>query len=188
MSSGVSHDGPDPDDFDDDFSGVSFSMSWPSSGPSEDEVPMSALFAEQSQAPAEQRNAGGQGPHRMKNPLPSSGSRRDQSGSWSVGSEGHEAGLCQGPCRDLRSGRGCTFGSKCKMCHFPHPEVSSTSIRTKKSRAKKALNGLEFAEDDGADNGQQQTNSSIPGQASAASSSSAAAGVSGSRVIATISL
>eukprot|EP00928_Gymnodinium_smaydae_P095282 TRINITY_DN8172_c0_g1_i3.p1 TRINITY_DN8172_c0_g1~~TRINITY_DN8172_c0_g1_i3.p1 ORF type:complete len:179 (+),score=18.11 TRINITY_DN8172_c0_g1_i3:83-619(+) len=171
--------GPDPDEFEDDVhSGVSFSMSWPSSGPSEDEVPMSALcqpITEQGQAPADQHNAGGQAAHRMKNPPPASGSRRDQSGTWSVGSQGHESGLCQGPCKDLRSGRGCTFGKKCKLCHLPHPEVSSTSIRSKKAKAKKALNGLEFAEESGADNG-------------AASSSSAAAGASQSRVIATISL
>eukprot|EP00928_Gymnodinium_smaydae_P100464 TRINITY_DN9864_c0_g1_i4.p1 TRINITY_DN9864_c0_g1~~TRINITY_DN9864_c0_g1_i4.p1 ORF type:complete len:190 (-),score=11.98 TRINITY_DN9864_c0_g1_i4:609-1178(-) len=74
-----------------------------------------------------------------RNPMPSTGSRRDACGAWSFGSEGHECGLCAGPCKDLRSGRGCTFGMKCKKCHFPHPEVSSTSLRGKKSKARRAM-------------------------------------------------
>eukprot|EP00928_Gymnodinium_smaydae_P094606 TRINITY_DN7969_c0_g1_i1.p1 TRINITY_DN7969_c0_g1~~TRINITY_DN7969_c0_g1_i1.p1 ORF type:complete len:150 (+),score=8.59 TRINITY_DN7969_c0_g1_i1:207-656(+) len=27
----------------------------------------------------------------------------------------------------------CTWGKRCKKCHFPHPEVSSTSIRAQRS-------------------------------------------------------
>eukprot|EP00928_Gymnodinium_smaydae_P047629 TRINITY_DN3179_c0_g3_i1.p1 TRINITY_DN3179_c0_g3~~TRINITY_DN3179_c0_g3_i1.p1 ORF type:complete len:190 (-),score=8.32 TRINITY_DN3179_c0_g3_i1:56-625(-) len=189
MSHGT-YEGPEPDDYEDNYSGVSFSMSWPSSGPSEEEVPMSALcqpIAEPGAGRAEQRNQGGQGTHRMKNPLPASGSRRDQTGTWSAGSQGHDEGLCQGPCRDLRSGRGCTYGTKCKMCHMPHPEVSSTSIRSKKSRAKKVLNGLEFAEEGAGDSGQ-PADGSNPGSSSAGASSSSTAYAPRSRVIATISL
>eukprot|EP00928_Gymnodinium_smaydae_P067175 TRINITY_DN5010_c1_g1_i2.p1 TRINITY_DN5010_c1_g1~~TRINITY_DN5010_c1_g1_i2.p1 ORF type:complete len:118 (+),score=3.00 TRINITY_DN5010_c1_g1_i2:181-534(+) len=76
-------------------------------------------------------------PDRVQNPLPSSGSRRDSCGCPSVGSEGHEDGRCAGPCKDLRSGRGCTFGKKCKLCHLPHPEVSSTKIRKQRMEAKR---------------------------------------------------
>eukprot|EP00928_Gymnodinium_smaydae_P059328 TRINITY_DN4261_c1_g1_i1.p1 TRINITY_DN4261_c1_g1~~TRINITY_DN4261_c1_g1_i1.p1 ORF type:complete len:186 (+),score=8.48 TRINITY_DN4261_c1_g1_i1:68-625(+) len=102
---------------------VSYSRTWPSWGP-----------------PAEEATANMDPvPCRRRNPMPLSGSRRDASGPWSVGSEGHELGRCQGPCRDVRSGRGCTWSTKCKRCHCPHPEVSSTSIRGKKSRGTRLM-------------------------------------------------
>eukprot|EP00928_Gymnodinium_smaydae_P071415 TRINITY_DN5500_c0_g2_i1.p1 TRINITY_DN5500_c0_g2~~TRINITY_DN5500_c0_g2_i1.p1 ORF type:complete len:188 (-),score=8.89 TRINITY_DN5500_c0_g2_i1:236-799(-) len=147
-------DGPDSDDFEFDTFSVAYSMSWPSSDPPADEVPTSALTnptTRQSQGAAEQRNVRGQDTtqtqtRHCRNPLPSSGSRRDACGSWTVGSDGHEMGLCNGPCKDLRSGRGCTYGTKCNRCHFPHPEVSSTSLRSRNSRARRADEWWETAQ------------------------------------------
>eukprot|EP00928_Gymnodinium_smaydae_P013096 TRINITY_DN1477_c0_g1_i2.p1 TRINITY_DN1477_c0_g1~~TRINITY_DN1477_c0_g1_i2.p1 ORF type:complete len:207 (-),score=21.24 TRINITY_DN1477_c0_g1_i2:113-733(-) len=138
-------DGPDSDDFEFDTFSVAYSMSWPSSGPSEDEVPMSSLMCQpahededprQHEQPRADDHAAPQAKP-CRNPLPSTGTRRDAAGGWSAGSEGHDEGLCAGPCKDLRSGRGCTYGKKCKLCHLPHPDVSSTSIRKKKSKMKK---------------------------------------------------
>eukprot|EP00928_Gymnodinium_smaydae_P069992 TRINITY_DN5394_c0_g1_i1.p1 TRINITY_DN5394_c0_g1~~TRINITY_DN5394_c0_g1_i1.p1 ORF type:complete len:187 (+),score=2.90 TRINITY_DN5394_c0_g1_i1:154-714(+) len=161
-----SYEGPNSEEFDDNYSyNRSCSLSWTSSGPSEEEVPMPGLCSsssEQATGQTEQRNTGNQAPpltRQCKNPLPSSGSRRDSSGNWSVGSEGHDQGRCQGPCKDVRSGRGCTFGRKCKRCHCPHPEVSSTSIRSKKSRAKKMAESYVTQESG------QNRNSSVDGQA-----------------------
>eukprot|EP00928_Gymnodinium_smaydae_P090622 TRINITY_DN743_c0_g1_i3.p1 TRINITY_DN743_c0_g1~~TRINITY_DN743_c0_g1_i3.p1 ORF type:complete len:197 (+),score=4.40 TRINITY_DN743_c0_g1_i3:70-660(+) len=138
------HEGPPSEEYERDiFTYVSYSLSWPSSGPSEAEVPMSSLSqssAKQHPNRDEQRieahNAAAPTSSRCKNPLPATGSRRDACGRWSVGSEGHDIGRCQGPCKDIRSGRGCTWGKKCKRCHFPHPEVSSSSIRSKKSKVR----------------------------------------------------
>eukprot|EP00928_Gymnodinium_smaydae_P013102 TRINITY_DN1477_c1_g3_i2.p1 TRINITY_DN1477_c1_g3~~TRINITY_DN1477_c1_g3_i2.p1 ORF type:complete len:155 (-),score=14.34 TRINITY_DN1477_c1_g3_i2:132-596(-) len=93
--------------------------------------------AGQRESPVQERNDAGRTPgtaRHMKNPMPESGSRRDSCGAWSIGSQGHENGLCKGPCHELRSGRGCTWGKKCKLCHHPHPEISSSSIRSKKSK------------------------------------------------------
>eukprot|EP00928_Gymnodinium_smaydae_P090619 TRINITY_DN743_c0_g1_i10.p1 TRINITY_DN743_c0_g1~~TRINITY_DN743_c0_g1_i10.p1 ORF type:complete len:205 (+),score=3.46 TRINITY_DN743_c0_g1_i10:70-684(+) len=154
------HEGPPSEEYERDiFTYVSYSLSWPSSGPSEAEVPMSSLSqssAKQHPNRDEQRieahNAAAPTSSRCKNPLPATGSRRDACGRWSVGSEGHDIGRCQGPCKDIRSGRGCTWGKKCKRCHFPHPEVSSASIRGKKSRA---IQFLEGPEDQGVDRQQQ---------------------------------
>eukprot|EP00928_Gymnodinium_smaydae_P035277 TRINITY_DN2484_c1_g1_i2.p1 TRINITY_DN2484_c1_g1~~TRINITY_DN2484_c1_g1_i2.p1 ORF type:complete len:194 (-),score=12.35 TRINITY_DN2484_c1_g1_i2:342-854(-) len=134
--------------------GALFSTAWPSSGPPEDEVPMTALTnpnKEQSLGTNEQRHAHTPQPRLMKNPTPSSGSRRDSCGRWSVGSEGHEHGLCQGPCKSLRSGRGCTYGTKCKMCHFPHPEVSSSSLRNKWAKAERGQERSEHVWENGYD-------------------------------------
>eukprot|EP00928_Gymnodinium_smaydae_P090624 TRINITY_DN743_c0_g1_i6.p1 TRINITY_DN743_c0_g1~~TRINITY_DN743_c0_g1_i6.p1 ORF type:complete len:210 (+),score=2.90 TRINITY_DN743_c0_g1_i6:81-710(+) len=155
----LEHEGPPSEEYERGiFTYVSYSMSWPSSGPSEADVPMSSLHQNdetQDQDLREQRNEADNAiptPGRCKNPMPSSGSRRDSCGRFSVGSEGHDVGLCKGPCKDIRSGRGCTWGKKCKRCHFPHPEVSSASIRGKKSRA---IQFLEGPEDQGVDRQQQ---------------------------------
>eukprot|EP00928_Gymnodinium_smaydae_P090618 TRINITY_DN743_c0_g1_i1.p1 TRINITY_DN743_c0_g1~~TRINITY_DN743_c0_g1_i1.p1 ORF type:complete len:186 (+),score=6.69 TRINITY_DN743_c0_g1_i1:70-627(+) len=145
------HEGPPSEEYERDiFTYVSYSLSWPSSGPSEAEVPMSSLSqssAKQHPNRDEQRieahNAAAPTSSRCKNPLPATGSRRDACGKWSAGSEGHDIGRCQGPCKDIRSGRGCTWGKKCKQCHLPHPEVSSSSIRAKKSRGARLIQRLE---------------------------------------------
>eukprot|EP00928_Gymnodinium_smaydae_P093226 TRINITY_DN7728_c1_g1_i2.p1 TRINITY_DN7728_c1_g1~~TRINITY_DN7728_c1_g1_i2.p1 ORF type:complete len:170 (+),score=6.95 TRINITY_DN7728_c1_g1_i2:50-559(+) len=139
-------------------SGAFHVMSRPCSGPSEDEVPRTALCQGLVEQPwtgdpqSKQR-------HKMKNPMPASGSRRDSCGTWSAGSHGHECGLCQGPCKDVRSGRGCTFGRKCRKCHFPHPEVSSSSLRGKKSSAATTRRSTESAQGGGFDQGWQLSSS-----------------------------
>eukprot|EP00928_Gymnodinium_smaydae_P007272 TRINITY_DN12626_c0_g1_i1.p2 TRINITY_DN12626_c0_g1~~TRINITY_DN12626_c0_g1_i1.p2 ORF type:complete len:210 (-),score=17.92 TRINITY_DN12626_c0_g1_i1:164-760(-) len=136
------YEGPASEEYDHGkFPSVSCSLSWSLSGPSAGEVPMSGLCQatpRQEQSPDEQRNNKGHvisPPDVLRNPMPSTGSRRDACGCLSIGSEGHESGRCAGPCMNVRSGRGCTYGKKCKLCHLPHPEVSSTSIR-KQQRAK----------------------------------------------------
>eukprot|EP00928_Gymnodinium_smaydae_P084877 TRINITY_DN6815_c1_g3_i1.p1 TRINITY_DN6815_c1_g3~~TRINITY_DN6815_c1_g3_i1.p1 ORF type:complete len:170 (+),score=12.01 TRINITY_DN6815_c1_g3_i1:127-636(+) len=151
--------------------GLSYSMSWPGSGPPEHEVPMSALCnpsTKHSLIPGEQHYMGDnstfQAPQ-CRNPLPSSGSRRDSCGCWSLGSQGHQHGLCQGPCKDLRSGRGCTYRTKCKKCHFPHPEISSTSLRSKKNKfkAEEVQERLGYAQEHGCyGNGSGHGHSSTP--------------------------
>eukprot|EP00928_Gymnodinium_smaydae_P100467 TRINITY_DN9864_c1_g1_i2.p1 TRINITY_DN9864_c1_g1~~TRINITY_DN9864_c1_g1_i2.p1 ORF type:complete len:187 (-),score=4.37 TRINITY_DN9864_c1_g1_i2:4-564(-) len=152
------YDRPGWDDFGNDkTSSRSSSEQWTGSGPSEGEVPMPAFsgsMAEQNP----QRKPGCQEtlhPRRCKNSLPSSGSRRDACGSWSFGSEGHENGLCAGPCKDLRSGRGCTYRKKCKKCHCPHPEVSTSSIRSKRSREKGLVEPVAFEQESELDPWQQ---------------------------------
>eukprot|EP00928_Gymnodinium_smaydae_P090629 TRINITY_DN743_c1_g1_i1.p1 TRINITY_DN743_c1_g1~~TRINITY_DN743_c1_g1_i1.p1 ORF type:complete len:214 (-),score=20.94 TRINITY_DN743_c1_g1_i1:174-815(-) len=142
----ASYEGPDSGEYEqNNIPSLSCSMSWPSSGPSAAEVPMSSMCREivtqeeESGAQAHDQANAPSAPARpcQKNPMPDSGSRRDASGCLSVGSQGHEEGLCKGPCKDIRAGRGCTWGKKCKKCHFPHPEVSSSSIRCKKTRAQR---------------------------------------------------
>eukprot|EP00928_Gymnodinium_smaydae_P090627 TRINITY_DN743_c0_g1_i9.p1 TRINITY_DN743_c0_g1~~TRINITY_DN743_c0_g1_i9.p1 ORF type:complete len:183 (+),score=8.18 TRINITY_DN743_c0_g1_i9:78-626(+) len=128
---------------------VPYSLSWQSSGPSEADVPQTSLYKDNRKQNCnlhEQRKEadkpsvtyGG-----CRNPLPPTGSRRDACGGWSIGSQGHASGCCQGPCKDIRSGRGCTWGKKCKQCNLPHPEVSSSSIRAKKSRGARLIQRLE---------------------------------------------
>eukprot|EP00928_Gymnodinium_smaydae_P035271 TRINITY_DN2484_c0_g1_i7.p1 TRINITY_DN2484_c0_g1~~TRINITY_DN2484_c0_g1_i7.p1 ORF type:complete len:184 (-),score=7.68 TRINITY_DN2484_c0_g1_i7:385-936(-) len=132
--------------------GAPYSMAWPSTGPPEDAVPRTTLTnanKKQSLGTDPQRNAYAPQAPLPKNPMPSSGCRRDSCGRWSVGSEGHEHGLCQGPCKDVRSGRGCTYRAKCRRCHFPHPEVSSSSLRSKKSKAEKMRERSEYAWENG---------------------------------------
>eukprot|EP00928_Gymnodinium_smaydae_P098722 TRINITY_DN9244_c0_g1_i1.p1 TRINITY_DN9244_c0_g1~~TRINITY_DN9244_c0_g1_i1.p1 ORF type:complete len:216 (-),score=18.77 TRINITY_DN9244_c0_g1_i1:324-935(-) len=122
---------------------VPYSLSWKSSGPSEAEVPLTTLYKDntkQNRILDEQRKEADKpsptyGRRRRRNPMPPTGSRRDACGGWSIGSQGHASGCCQGPCKDIRSGRGCTWGKKCKKCHCPHPDISSTSLRSKKFRA-----------------------------------------------------
>eukprot|EP00928_Gymnodinium_smaydae_P087253 TRINITY_DN7153_c0_g2_i1.p1 TRINITY_DN7153_c0_g2~~TRINITY_DN7153_c0_g2_i1.p1 ORF type:complete len:183 (+),score=15.13 TRINITY_DN7153_c0_g2_i1:37-549(+) len=127
------------------LSSVPSTIHCPSAGPSELEVPMPNLcktYAMQNSNLVEQLDTAAQvgpSPGAHRSPLPSGGSRRDACGTWSVGSEGHHVGLCRGPCKDLRSARGCTFGKKCKLCHLPHPEISSSSIRKQRFLAKKAM-------------------------------------------------
>eukprot|EP00928_Gymnodinium_smaydae_P035042 TRINITY_DN24723_c0_g1_i1.p1 TRINITY_DN24723_c0_g1~~TRINITY_DN24723_c0_g1_i1.p1 ORF type:complete len:197 (+),score=9.19 TRINITY_DN24723_c0_g1_i1:191-781(+) len=129
---------------------VSYSLCRPSLGPSEAAVPMTNLYKDNTKQmyDFEDHSTPANRPcvaHvRCRNPLPHSGSRRDAYGCWSVGSEGHASGCCQGPCKDIRSGRGCTWGVKCKKCHHPHPEISSTSLRSKNSTAKKQREGLDY--------------------------------------------
>eukprot|EP00928_Gymnodinium_smaydae_P059327 TRINITY_DN4261_c0_g1_i2.p1 TRINITY_DN4261_c0_g1~~TRINITY_DN4261_c0_g1_i2.p1 ORF type:complete len:245 (+),score=0.87 TRINITY_DN4261_c0_g1_i2:54-788(+) len=118
---------------------VTYPLRFSSSGPSAEEVPLPRLYARQSADAVEHRNDEEQvvvAPFRWRNPMPTSGSRRDSSGVWSVGSAGHDLGRCLGPCKDLRSGRGCSWGAHCNRCHCPHPEVSSTSIRSRGVRAR----------------------------------------------------
>eukprot|EP00928_Gymnodinium_smaydae_P052772 TRINITY_DN3693_c0_g1_i3.p1 TRINITY_DN3693_c0_g1~~TRINITY_DN3693_c0_g1_i3.p1 ORF type:complete len:361 (-),score=4.27 TRINITY_DN3693_c0_g1_i3:100-1182(-) len=150
--------------------GTPYSSTWLGSGPPEDEVPWTDLSSPNTNhrlGTDQQRYTDTpQVPH-PANPLPSSGSRRDSCGCWSVGSQGHEQGLCQGPCKDLRSGRGCTYGTECKKCHFPHPEVSSTSLRSKKSKARRVQESSEFAWGNGNDR-----TGFIPGHSSTFASSS----------------
>eukprot|EP00928_Gymnodinium_smaydae_P083610 TRINITY_DN6684_c0_g1_i1.p1 TRINITY_DN6684_c0_g1~~TRINITY_DN6684_c0_g1_i1.p1 ORF type:complete len:204 (-),score=22.94 TRINITY_DN6684_c0_g1_i1:113-724(-) len=140
----LDYEGPNSDEYEQgNFSNASCSLSWSSSGPAATEVPMSGLCQalpkqepslEQQRIDADRHVAASSD---QRNPLPTSGSRRDACGCPSIGSEGHEFGRCKGPCKDLRSGRGCTFGKKCKRCHLPHPEVSSTAIRKQRILAKK---------------------------------------------------
>eukprot|EP00928_Gymnodinium_smaydae_P087254 TRINITY_DN7153_c0_g3_i1.p1 TRINITY_DN7153_c0_g3~~TRINITY_DN7153_c0_g3_i1.p1 ORF type:complete len:237 (-),score=8.37 TRINITY_DN7153_c0_g3_i1:122-832(-) len=176
-----SYEGPNSDEYEDGkFPSVSCSMSWTSLGPPETIVPMSALcsnspwkdqrldeqssragypaatsFWQQQPGRAEQReqpNHALEDVGDLRNPIPDSGSRRDACGCLSIGSEGHDLGKCAGPCKDLRSGRGCTF-RKCKLCHLPHPDVSSSSIRKRRIAAKKL--GDQFLKGSESDAGQQ---------------------------------
>eukprot|EP00928_Gymnodinium_smaydae_P014587 TRINITY_DN1536_c0_g1_i10.p1 TRINITY_DN1536_c0_g1~~TRINITY_DN1536_c0_g1_i10.p1 ORF type:complete len:230 (-),score=15.32 TRINITY_DN1536_c0_g1_i10:235-849(-) len=146
MSFLASYEGPDSGEYEQSkLPSYSCSMSWPSSGPSAHEVPMSSICKEstkQDESPAQkQKETDVASAHSRpcKNPMPVTGSRRDACGCWSPGSEGHEFGRCNGPCKDVRSGLGCTWGKKCKKCHMPHPEVSSSSIRSKKTRGRQML-------------------------------------------------
>mmetsp|Transcript_13934 Transcript_13934/g.39827 ORF Transcript_13934/g.39827 Transcript_13934/m.39827 type:complete len:355 (-) Transcript_13934:163-1227(-) len=46
----------------------------------------------------------------------------------SKGSALHDTGGCT-PCKFFRSRRGCRLGEECKLCHFPHAEMSGSSVR-----------------------------------------------------------
>eukprot|EP00928_Gymnodinium_smaydae_P060574 TRINITY_DN4427_c0_g1_i1.p1 TRINITY_DN4427_c0_g1~~TRINITY_DN4427_c0_g1_i1.p1 ORF type:complete len:304 (+),score=4.02 TRINITY_DN4427_c0_g1_i1:56-967(+) len=165
-----SYEGPNSEEYEDGkFPSVGCSMSWPSSGPSEDSVPRPALCQDIMEISPSQHDQRGHAERvaappppkpnqehdlgELRNPVPSSGTRRDACGCVSIGSAGHESGNCAGPCKDLRSGRGCTFGRKCKLCHLPHPEISSSSIRKRRTAAKKLV--AQFLDDGGSDNGKQ---------------------------------
>eukprot|EP00928_Gymnodinium_smaydae_P013105 TRINITY_DN1477_c1_g4_i2.p1 TRINITY_DN1477_c1_g4~~TRINITY_DN1477_c1_g4_i2.p1 ORF type:complete len:198 (-),score=5.06 TRINITY_DN1477_c1_g4_i2:85-678(-) len=143
MSFLASYEGPKSEEYEHNNAWIpSYSLSWSSSGPSATEVPMCNMCSEPRESPVQEHKEATRGPgpsRRMKNPMPESGSRRDACGVWSIGSQGHESGLCKGPCKDVRSGRGCTWGKKCKRCHFPHPEISSASIRSRKLHGATAL-------------------------------------------------
>eukprot|EP00928_Gymnodinium_smaydae_P013101 TRINITY_DN1477_c1_g2_i1.p1 TRINITY_DN1477_c1_g2~~TRINITY_DN1477_c1_g2_i1.p1 ORF type:complete len:198 (-),score=20.03 TRINITY_DN1477_c1_g2_i1:414-1007(-) len=145
MSFLASYEGPNSDEYENNNAWIpSYSMSWPSFGPAASEVPVCNMCesTEPRASPAQEHKEVSRGSapaRRMKNPMPESGSRRDTSGVLSIGSQGHESGLCKGPCKDLRSGRGCTWGKKCKSCHLPHPEISSSYIRSKKSKGANSL-------------------------------------------------
>eukprot|EP00928_Gymnodinium_smaydae_P055949 TRINITY_DN3940_c0_g1_i1.p1 TRINITY_DN3940_c0_g1~~TRINITY_DN3940_c0_g1_i1.p1 ORF type:complete len:193 (-),score=12.31 TRINITY_DN3940_c0_g1_i1:156-734(-) len=162
------YEGPASDEYEHGhFSNVSCSMSWPSSGPSAEEVPMSGLCVatRRPQHIPDEREEPNIVPLGQKNPLPETGTRRDACGCPSIGSQGHESGRCAGPCKDVRSGRGCTYGKKCKLCHFPHPEVSSTSIR-KQQRARVKELKARFLGSSGVD-AREQTEQTAQGTASA---------------------
>eukprot|EP00928_Gymnodinium_smaydae_P100796 TRINITY_DN9979_c0_g1_i1.p1 TRINITY_DN9979_c0_g1~~TRINITY_DN9979_c0_g1_i1.p1 ORF type:complete len:170 (+),score=6.93 TRINITY_DN9979_c0_g1_i1:41-550(+) len=126
----------------DNFLRASYSICWPSSGPFASTVPMpdfvSSVMKRNGHPAGQHENANHTLDHcgGCRNPMPAGGSRRDAFGPWSFGSQGHEYGLCKRPCKDVRSGQGCAWGPNCKKCHLPHPEISSTSLRSKKSKVK----------------------------------------------------
>eukprot|EP00928_Gymnodinium_smaydae_P067625 TRINITY_DN50614_c0_g1_i1.p1 TRINITY_DN50614_c0_g1~~TRINITY_DN50614_c0_g1_i1.p1 ORF type:complete len:167 (+),score=5.91 TRINITY_DN50614_c0_g1_i1:128-628(+) len=111
---------------------ASSSQSRLTSGPPPEHIPQPRLYAATSTQISSGENT--QVEHERRNPMPASGSRRDQNAGWSIGSEGHDDGMCGGPCKFIRSNRGCLRDSRCNMCHYPHPEVSSTSLRRRKAR------------------------------------------------------
>mmetsp|Transcript_2990 Transcript_2990/g.9000 ORF Transcript_2990/g.9000 Transcript_2990/m.9000 type:complete len:201 (-) Transcript_2990:290-892(-) len=52
----------------------------------------------------------------------------DGSGLVTMGSQHHSVGRCT-PCKFFRSRRGCLNGAQCKLCHYPHPEMTTSAIR-----------------------------------------------------------
>merc|ERR1719323_568936 len=48
----------------------------------------------------------------------------------SLGSTLHHSNACT-PCKFYRSKRGCLDGAKCKLCHFPHEDLTFSQIRRK---------------------------------------------------------
>jgi len=55
----------------------------------------------------------------------------------SRGSKNHKIGLCR-PCKLHFTPNGCTQGSKCNFCHFPHQQTSSMS-RSQREREQSVL-------------------------------------------------
>lgn len=66
----------------------------------------------------------------------------------SKGSHLHATGECT-PCKFFRSRRGCRLAEECKLCHFPHAEMTGSSVR--RAVRKKAIEEHHRLKGDGAD-------------------------------------
>mmetsp|Transcript_65411 Transcript_65411/g.141318 ORF Transcript_65411/g.141318 Transcript_65411/m.141318 type:complete len:297 (+) Transcript_65411:92-982(+) len=67
-------------------------------------------------------------PHAMALSVVSSCPRQEDGALLSLGSRQHDIGECT-PCKFFRSKRGCRDGALCKLCHFPHTELSRSATR-----------------------------------------------------------
>jgi len=116
------------------FSENSFASTWKSS--------MVSFSSEVAEQPAAKMVIGRTALPSMISVSTIQGVPKTQDGSFlSIGSRLHETGECT-PCKFFRSARGCRDATLCKLCHYPHDDLSYSGIR--KAARQKGIKRREF--------------------------------------------